>query len=326
VDLKRRFTVTCHNCRIDCSKAGRRRDGLQRYRCGQCGKTYSDHKEFNNVCGHKQAVPDEKALLALQLLVEGNSIRSAERITGLHRDTIMKLVVAAGERCERLLATKIRNVQVEDVQCDEIWSFCYKKESRRVFGDKNFHYIGDAWTFIAIERGSKLVLAFELGKRNTRAACRFTQKIAAATAEKRFQLTTDGFPPYNYAVGTHLGDRCDYAQLVKIYAAPTPEEQRRYSPAHVVEAIPTEVYGDPDRERICTSHIERLNGSLRQWCKRLTRLTYAFSKKWENLRAALALHFAFYNFCRIHGTLRATPAMKAGIAGRVWTLQELVAA
>jgi hypothetical protein len=139
-------------------------------------------------------------------------------------------------------------------------------------------------------------------------------------------LTTDGFPPYNYAVGTQLDNRCDYAQLVKIYAAPTPEEQRRYSPAHVVEAIPTEVYGDPERERICTSHIERQNGSLRQWCKRLTRLTYAFSKKWENLRGALALHFAFYNFCRVHGTIRQTPAMGTGITDRVWSLHELLSA
>jgi IS1 family transposase len=195
-----------------------------------------------------------------------------------------------------------------------------------VYGDKNYHFIGDAWVFIGIERGSKLVLAFELGKRNTEIACRFTKKLAAATkADQRFQLTTDGFPPYNYAVGTQLENRCDYAQLIKIYAAPTPEEQRRYSPAHVVETAQTDVYGDPDMQRVCTSHIERQNGSLRQWCKRLTRLTYAFSKKWENLRAALALHFAFYNFCRVHRTLGATPAMAAGITGHVWALAELLA-
>jgi IS1 family transposase len=237
----------------------------------------------------------------------------------------MKLLVVAGERCERLLATKIRNVPVVDVQCDEIWTFCYKKEARCAYGDRNFPYVGDAWTFIAVERNSKLVLAFDLGKRTTGTACRFTQKIAVATSpEQRFQLTTDGFAPYNYAVGTKLENRCDYAQLVKICAAQTPEEQRRYSPSHVVEAIPTEVYGDPERNRICTSHIERLNGSLRQWCKRLTRLTYAFSKKWEHLRAALALHFAFYNFCRVHGTLRQTPATKAGITDHTWSLTDLL--
>lgn len=210
---------------------------------------------------------------------------------------------------------------------DEIWSFVYKKESPRVLTDENYHYIGDAWTFIAIERNTKLVLTFELGRRNTGAAIRFMKKLAVSTsADQRFQLTTDGFAPYNFAVGNELDNPCDYAQLVKIYAAPTPEEQRRYSPAHVVEAIPTEIYGDPDKDRICTSHIERQNGSLRQWCKRLTRLTYAFSKKWENLKAALALHFAFYNFCRVHRTLNATPGMKAGITDHVWDLKDLLVA
>jgi hypothetical protein len=171
------------------------------------------------------------------------------------------------------------------------------------------------------------VLTFEVGKRNTGSAVRFTAKLATATsADKKFQLSTDGFAPHNYAVGTQLDERCDYGQLVKIYAAPTAEEQRRYRPAHVVEAIATSVYGDPSVDRICTSHIERQNGSLRQWCKRLTRLTYAFSKKWDHLKAALALHFAYCNFCRKHGSLKGrTPAMAAGIADRVWEIGELLA-
>ena len=195
-----------------------------------------------------------------------------------------------------------------------------------MLADKNYHYIGDAWTFIAIERNTKLVLTFELGRRNTGATIRFIKKLAgAASADQNFQLTTDGFSPYNFAIGNELENRCDYAQLVKIYAAPTPEEQRRYSPAHVVEAIPTDIYGDPDKDHICTSHIERQNGSLRQWCKRLTRLTYAFSKKWDNLKAALALHFAYYNFCRVHRTLSTTPAVKAGLADHIWDLKELLA-
>jgi hypothetical protein len=148
----------------------------------------------------------------------------------------------------------------------------------------------------------------------------------ATSANHRFQLSTDGFKPYNYAVGTELDGRCDYGQLVKVYAAPTVEEQRRYSPAHVVEAHATEVYGDPNPDRICTSHIERQNGSLRQWWKRLTRLTYAFSKKWNHLKAALALHFAYCNFCRKHASLKgATPAMKAGITDRAWGIADLLA-
>lgn len=318
-------TKTCEKCQVSCVKAGKRSDGRQRYRCNRCGATYSDRKEQDNLFGTKQAVDDPKALLALQLLVEGNSIRSTERITGLHRDTITKLLVEAGRRCEILLATRVRNVAVTDVQADEIWSFVGKKESRRVFGDKNFHYIGDAWTYIAIERNTKLVLAFHLAKRNTMSATQFMQKLSDATDPSvRFQLTTDGFPGYNYAVGSTVEGRCDYAQLVKVYAAPTPEEQRRYSPAHVLETHKTDVYGDPDFDLICTSHIERQNGSLRQWCKRLTRLTYAFSKKWENLNAALALHFAYYNFCRVHRSIKATPAMKSGLTDRVWTMRELL--
>ena len=172
-------------------------------------------------------------------------------------------------------------------------------------------YLGDAWCFIGIERHSKLVLCFELGKRTETSAGRFMEKLAAAThPAKRFQLTTDGLPAYPYAVGKHLGDRVDYAQLIKVDAQ-TAEGERRYSPPEVISAESKPVSGDPDMQRICTSHIERQNGSLRQWCKRLTRLTYAFSKKWENLRAALALHFAYYNLCRFHSSIRATPAMAA---------------
>jgi transposase-like protein/IS1 family transposase len=192
--------LTCHNCRIEATRNGKRRDGAQRFRCPQCGKTYSEYKEHDNLFAHKQAVDDERALLALTLIVEGNSIRSTQRITGLDKKTILRLLVAAGERCENLLASKIRNVPVQDVQCDEIWSFVYKKESRRVFGDKNFLNIGDAWTFIAIERNTKLVLAFELGRRNTGSAVRFMKKVAAAASDERFQLTTDGFQPYNYVL------------------------------------------------------------------------------------------------------------------------------
>lgn len=319
-------TKTCTECEAPCAKAGKRADGLQRYRCTKCGKTSSDQKEQESIFGTKQAVDNSMALLALQLLVEGNSIRSTERITRLHRDTIMSLLVKAGNKCEALLAEKVRNVPVKDVQADEIWSYVGKKESRRVYGDKDYHYIGDAWTFIAIDRDTKLVLAFHLAKRNTMSATQFMAKLAKATsADQKFQLTTDGFTGYNYAVGTELDGRCDYAQLVKVYVSPTPEEQRRYSPAHVAETHKTDVYGDPDYDLICTSHVERQNGSLRQWCKRLTRLTYAFSKKWGNLKAALALHFAYYNFCRVHRTLKATPAMAAGLTHRVWTIAELLA-
>jgi transposase-like protein/IS1 family transposase len=315
--------MTCHNCRIDCTKDGKRPDGQQRYRCGQCGKKFSDRKEYGLI-GHKQAVDEDQALLALRLLVEGNSIRSTQRISGIDKKTILRLLQMAGERCEALLSRLVRNVPVRDVQADEIWCFVAKKERHKnpFMGDDA--YVGDAWTFIGIERHTKLVLAWELGKRTESSTNRFMAKLAMATApEYRFQLTTDGLGTYPSAVYKNLGDRVDYAQHIKIYGQ-TEEGERRYSPAKVIGAEKKDIYGDPDGQRICTSHIERQNGSLRQWCKRLTRLSYAFSKKWDNLRAALALHFAYYNFCRVHSSIRQTPAMAAGLAMQPWGLKDLL--
>ena len=155
--------MTCHSCLVQCKKAGKRSDGLQRYRCNQCGKTFSDRKQFG-VFGHKQ-IDEQKALLALQLIVEGNSLRTVHRITGLGRNTILRLVELAGERCETLLATKVRKVPATDVQCDEIWGFVAKKKYHVHGGEPDFAFIGDAWCFVAIDRSTKLVLAHTLGKR-----------------------------------------------------------------------------------------------------------------------------------------------------------------
>jgi IS1 family transposase len=261
------------------------------------------------------------------MICEGSSVRAASRITGIHHRLIIQSLMAAGERCERLLSERIRNVPVQDVQCDEIWGFVQKKKRNRHGDEANFAYIGDAWIFVAIERHTKLVVTYDLGKRTVSAASRFMGKLATATdAEKRFQLTTDGLKAYNYAVGTQLDDRVDYAQLIKIYKQDTPEGQRRYSPAKLSEAIPTPVYGNPDPNFISTSHIERQNLTMRMCMRRLTRLTNGFSKKWENLKAALALHFAFYNFVRPHQSLKGrTPAMASGLADRAFTLAEILA-
>lgn len=265
----------------------------------------------------------DKALLCLRLLVEGNSIRSTERITGVHRDTIIDLLVKAGEKCERLLEDKIKGIAVKDVQADEIWAYVGMKEKTKKRNLNTDPTLGDAYTFVAIERQTKLVLAWHLGRRTVSHTVDFTEKLERATSG-RFQLTTDGFPAYLDAVSYSLGTRCDFGQLVKIYAHPQ-DRETRYSPAEVVEAIATPRFGNPIPERICTSHVERQNLTMRMMMRRLTRLTNAFSKKWANLRAALALHFAYYNFCRIHKTLRCTPAMEAGITNRVWELGDLLA-
>jgi len=311
--------MTCHNCQTQCKKFGKGRNGNQRYRCNQCRKTFSESN--NQLDG--MYLPVEKATAVLQLLLEGCSIRSTERITGVHRDTIMRLLVVAGEKCERLMESKVRNVPVADVQCDEIWGYVGKKEQNKWMAEANRKDLGDAYTFVAIERDSKLVLTFHLGRRDQASTTAFIGKLRKATAPNRFQITTDGFAGYPTAIDYALIDRCDYAQLVKVYASPR-DGEARYSPADVVGAVPNPVMGNPDPERICTSHIERQNLTMRMQIRRLTRLTNAFSKKWTNLKAALGLYFAWYNFCRIHRTIRMTPAMEAGLVDRVWEIDDLL--
>ena len=265
--------------------------------------------------------PVDKASKAIELLVEGCSVSTVERVTSLHHTTILSLLVLVGEKCERLLESRIRSIAVSDVQCDELWGFVRCKEKKNTTGDPKR---GDAYCFTALERNTKLLFAWHLGRRTARDTVAFTEKINEAT-QGQFQITTDGFRPYVDAVQYSLGTRVDFAQLVKVYSVPRDSEQR-YSPAEVVDAVPVPQWGAPDLSRICTSHVERHNLTMRMQIRRLTRLTNGFSKKWENLKAMLALYFAWYNFCRIHRTLRLTPAMEAGIADHQWTITELVEA
>lgn len=295
----------------------------QRYRCLICRKIFSDHRE---TIEESRRLPLAKALLCLQLLVEGSSIRSAERITGVHRDTILDLLVLAGERCEKLQRARVTGLKVSDVQADEIWGFVWCKEktkNRLGLGDE----VGDAYCFVAIERNTKLVLCWHLGHRTVEDTEAFIEKLERATTGA-FQLTTDGWQSYPEAVSLSLGVRVNYAQLIKSYQAAHPQQspdgERRYSPSRVLEISKVICIGAPDEGLICTSHIERQNLTMRMMMRRLTRLTNAFSKKWENLGAALALHFAYYNFCRLHKTLRCTPAMAAGVVKSIWELKDLL--
>ena len=314
-------TMTCSTCNVDCQRFGKHRNGLRRFRCPVCKKTYTEpHRKTLDA----MYIPQDKAILATRLLLEGNSIRSTERITGIDRTTIARLLVLAGERCERLLADTITRVKVRDVEADEMWGFVGMKEKAKGNLYKNEDTLGDAYTYVALERNSKLILTWHLGKRNRQDTLAFILKLRNAT-EGRFQLTTDGWPSYPDAVERVFGSEIDYAQLIKVYAASRDGEQR-YSPAEVVDVEVVPRAGMPDYERICTSHVERQNLTMRMQIRRLTRLTNAFSKKWENLRAAIALHFAYYNFCRVHSSLRVTPAMEAGLTDHVWELKELLAA
>jgi len=270
-------------------------------------------------------LPVEKALTCLHLLVEGMSVRSIQRVTGVHRDTVLDLLVRVGEKCEQLLDEKIRKVKVKDIQLDEVWSYVEMKEKTKKRQGKDDTQLGDAYTFVAFERESKLILAWHLGRRTERDTLLFTEKIFAAVdgTEGRIQVSTDGFAAYPDAIAYSLGTRADYAQLIKIYGV-SGDDEHRYSPSRIIEAIPTPMFGNPDPEKICTSHVERQNLNIRMAMRRFTRLTNAFSKKWENLKAALAFYFAYYNFCRIHSTIRCTPAMEAGITKTVWTLKDLL--
>jgi IS1 family transposase len=264
------------------------------------------------------------------MLLEGTSVRSTERLTGVHRDTILSVLVEAGEACERFLSRTLRNIKVDDVEADEIWSFVHCKEKTRLakgYGETR----GDAWCYVGIERTSKLVLAWHMGKRSTPDTIDFMAKLRRATADDRFQLSTDKYLPYRVAVPAWFGRDIDFAQIAKVYGNP-PERgpEARYSPGEVVDIIVTVRSGNPDPDRICTSHVERSNLSIRTSLRRLTRLVIGHSKKWENHRAALALYFAHYNLCRVHTTLtnrceaKTTPAMAAGLTDHVWSVGELL--
>ncbi len=267
-------------------------------------------------------LPMAKAESVLAMLLEGNSVSSVERVTSINHETILKLLVVAGEKAERIMAQKVVNIKARDIECDEVWSFVGKKEKRvRPDDDPNF---GDCYTFVAIERHTKLVLNIAIGKRTQQTTDVFVEGIRQATAHTPFQVTTDGFQPYRSSIVTTLHDRLSgFAQMTKVYRA-TQEGERRYSPAEVAAVETVIAYGQPDPERICTSIVERSNLSIRMGVRRFTRLTNAFSKKWENHAAAIMLWFAFYNFCRVHKSLRVTPAMEAGIADHVWTVREIL--
>ena len=311
--------MTCHSCKIDAVRAGRARNGAQRFKCQQCRKRFT--APTDRVFGDDSRLPEETVVRILNCLLEGNSVRSTGRLCNVEPRTVLSILALAGERCERVMGDKIRNVPVRDVEADEVWSFIGKKEKRvRPEDDQN---LGDCYTFVAIERHSKLVLNIAMGKRDQATTDQFIEGVRHATAHTRFQITTDGFGPYRSAISNTLHDRCDFAQLIKVYRSPQ-DGEKRYSPAEVsaIEVVP--IMGNPDPDRICTSIVERSNLSLRMGLRRFTRLTNAFSKKWENHWAAVMLWFAFYNFCRIHKSLRVTPAMAAGITDHVWGVKELV--
>jgi transposase-like protein/IS1 family transposase len=313
--------VTCHNCQIACKRFGKHRNGLQRFRCSQCRKTFT---ESHARPLDEMRVPFDKAVMILQLLVEGTSIRSIERVTQVHRDTILRLLVLAGERCARLLDEKMRGLKCNFIQSDEIWTFCFKKQRRVRKADPA--EFGDQWVFVAIDAETKLVPSFAIGKRTASTTHDFIQDLSERVTN-RIQITTDGFRFYVNAVGRSFGADVDFAQLVKLYGDyGQHDSDAKYSPSPIIEVISKVRQGEPDEDHISTSYVERQNLTMRMAMRRFTRLTNAFSKKLDNLKAAIALHFAYYNFCRVHKTLRVTPCMEAKITDHVWNIAELICA
>jgi IS1 family transposase len=268
----------------------------------------------------------EDATLVLSLLTEGSSIRSAERVSGIHRDTIGKLLRLAGEKCEALLGRLVRNVEAKDVQADELWSFVKMKEKTKTRKGIVDAELGDAYTFLAVERDSKLLLAHHVGRRTSEDAHMFAAKLSAAVGSERFQISTDGLDAYPAALEQHLGGRIDYAQIIKSFSGEGLDSERRYSPPSIIATEKRVISGTPEESRICTSHVERVNLHVRMMSRRFTRLSTGFSKKREALKAAVAVFVASYNLCWRHSALRMSPAMHAGLTRKVWTVRELLTA
>jgi IS1 family transposase len=263
------------------------------------------------------SIADKSRIVAA--LVEGNSIRATVRMTGFSHNTIAKLLVELGEACDSYHDKHVRNVVAKRVQCDEIWSFVGAK-AKNVPREKDGEW-GDVWTWTALDADTKLMISYAVGNRGAETAKYFMEDLAKRVAS-RIQITTDGHRVYAQAVEGAFGADVDYAMLIKIYG--NDSFDRRYSTGDCIGTQTAVMSGNPDPLHISTSFVERQNLTMRMSMRRFTRLTNAFSKKIDNHVAAIALHFMHYNFCRVHKTLRVTPAMEAGLAHHVWSVEELV--
>lgn len=260
----------------------------------------------------------------LSALVEGNSIRGTCRMIGVDKKTVLRLLAAVGDACDAYLDETIHGLKCQRIQCDEIWSFCHAKERNLPREMRGADGVGDLWTWTAIDADTKLIVTWHLGKRQRSDAELFVRDLANRVTSERVQITTDGLGTYFDPIKRYFENRADYGSETKDYGIlddETPE--RKYSPMVVKKVIRVPLYGVPDPDYISTAYVERQNLTMRMSMRRFTRLTNGFSKKAENLQRALALYFMHYNFCRVHQTLKTTPAIKAGLTDRIWTLHDL---
>jgi transposase-like protein/IS1 family transposase len=311
--------MTCHFCFADAKKFGTYGPKkIQRYRCLHCGKTFTQVERMDDMY---TSIDD--AVRVLSLLSEGVGINAACRLTGMSKETVLKVLVQAGEKAAKIMDARLRGLKIEDVQCDEIWTFVGKKE-KKIKSDENREVLGDQYTFVGMDRSTKLVFSHFVGKRNITSTAIFTRDLAERLdIDTDLTISTDSFGAYRAAIRRSFGPEVNYGQVIKIFAS---HEAGRYAPPVVTGIIKKAISGTPIESKLCTSHVERGNLSMRTFIRRMTRLCVGFSRKLENLRAAVALYFAHYNFCRVHGTLKTTPAIAAGVTDRVWTIEELLRA
>jgi len=316
--------MVCPKCSGEnCVRNGKDRDGNQRFKCRDCKKNFGEAKP--RLLGRMQ-LPVEKAVNCLKLILDGMSIRACERFTGVSRNTICDMILEVGERCRDFMAERLQGVPVADVQVDEVWSFVGRKEKTKIIAKDYDPMTGDSYAYIALERNSKLIVSYLLGKRDEFDTKEFASKLRLATSG-RFQLSTDGWHPYRTAMPSEMGNRIDFSQIIKSFESlPRHKWEGKYSPAEIVKIDKKPVCGDPDPAFICTSHVERSNLTLRMTVRRWTRLTNAFSKSWRHHEAALCIYLAFYNFCRKHMTLKTSPAVAARLTDHVWSMEELLTA
>lgn len=314
--------MTCLKCKHAEVKRfgfyGRRR--IQRYRCTGCHSTFSEPR--------RKALPHhyietEKAAQIVTLLLEGMSVRAVARVTGTHQQTILSLLLTVGKKSRTLFDGRVRGIRPRFVQADELWTFVHTKERHMRPGSPNEW--GDAYIWMAIDSETKMVLSYLVAKREGTSAYDFIRDLSQRVTG-RFQLTTDGLRSYVPAVEEYFGADVDFAQLVKLYGTTDGDGPDWYQPSKVTATIPVVISGDPNEAYISTSHVERANLSVRTHLRRFTRLSLGFSKTLEHLTAAVDLYMAFFNFCRVHQTLRVTPAMQTGLADHIWTVQELLEA
>jgi IS1 family transposase len=268
-------------------------------------------------------LPLAKRVMILNMLCEGSSMRSISRVADVSINTIAKLLEDAGLACAAFHDERVRNIRTSRVQCDEVWSFCGSKEKNTTPANKAEGW-GDVWTWTGLDADTKMILSWAVGGQDADSARVFMDDLSAQLTG-RAQLTTDGHKAYLQAVEEAFGAGVDYAMLVKLYGASPESAKGRYSPAECIGAVKYAITGTPEIEHVSTSYVERQNLNMRMGMRRFTRLTNAFSKKLEAHYHALSLYFVFYNFVRIHKSLRMTPAMAAGVSDRLWSMEDIVA-